>query len=538
MKKLLLLIFFVQSALCLTAQIRLSAFFSNSMVLQRNQRIPLWGWAAPNEKITVQFHTQTLKTKTGKDGKWHINLAEESAGGPYTLTVKGKTTIIINDVLVGEVWIASGQSNMEMKIGDWGFINNYKQEIADANYPQIRQFEVPKNTAAHPLQDVTGGDWKLCTPQNAALFSAAAYFFARDLYKQLKVPIGIINTTWGGTHVETWTSKEALESSTEFKDMIAAMKKTDIKDLIQQRREKAEKRLQQLRAGAAPAKEELALWKENSYDDSKWNTMNLPGLWEQQGLEDFDGFVWFRKTILVKEEDAGKAAEISLAMMDDNDETYLNGIKIGATAGYNIVRKYSVSAGILKAGKNVIAVRVEDTGGGGGVWGDATEMKYTIAEKEESLAGKWLFNIESSKPGATSLDPNSFPTLLFNAMINPLIPYGIKGVIWYQGEANAGRAYQYRTAFPLMITDWRTHWQQGDFPFYFVQLASWNANNGNSNKGSEWAELREAQAMSLSLPNTGMAVTTDIGDAIDIHPKNKQDVGKRLAAPAISKPFI
>jgi sialate O-acetylesterase len=263
----------------------------------------------------------------------------------------------------------------------------------------------------------------------------------------------------------------------------------------------------------------------------------VPQLWEQQEPGDIDGIIWFRKTIEIKAEDAGKPAVIDLAMIDDEDETYLNGEKIGATAVYNLHRKYTIRAGVLKEGKNVIAIKVTDTGGGGGVYGEAVDVKLTIGDKIIPLAGKWLYRIESVKPISLTMGPNSYPTLLFNAMINPLLPFAIKGAIWYQGEANAGRAYQYSKAFPLMINDWRKQWQQGDFPFYFVQLASWNADNGNSEKGSTWAELREAQTQTLSLANTGMAVTTDIGDTKDIHPKNKQEVGKRLAAIALNKTY-
>jgi sialate O-acetylesterase len=261
--------------------------------------------------------------------------------------------------------------------------------------------------------------------------------------------------------------------------------------------------------------------------------MELPGLWEGKGLDGVDGIVWFRKEITVAAEDAGKSAVLELASIDDNDITYVNGVKVGNTNAYNAKRKYIIPAGILKAGKNVIAVRVEDTGGGGGIYGDAADVKITIDGKQQSLAGKWLFQVAALQKGNTAVGPNDYPTLLFNAMLHPLIPYTIQGVIWYQGEANADRAYQYRKAFPLMITDWRQHWQEGDFPFYFVQLASFNAANGDSKNGSTWAELREAQSMTLSLPNTGMAVTTDIGTSNDIHPRNKQDVGKRLAAIAL-----
>ncbi len=281
-------------------------------------------------------------------------------------------------------------------------------------------------------------------------------------------------------------------------------------------------------------------WKDNAFDDSHWPHMKLPGLWEQQGLglEDLDGIVWFRKTMIISEQDAGKPAILELSKIDDSDDTYVNGIMIGETKNkYADKRTYNIPAGILKAGKNIIAVRVEDTGGGGGIYGKADDMQFTIGGKTQSLAGEWAFRIESASAGSAGIGPNSFPTLLFNAMINPLIPYAIKGAIWYQGEANAGRAYQYRKAFPMMITDWREHWGEGDFPFLFVQLASFNASGGTSETGSTWAELREAQTMTLSLPHTGMAVSTDIGDPTDKHPKNKQDVGKRHADLALNNEY-
>jgi sialate O-acetylesterase len=280
-------------------------------------------------------------------------------------------------------------------------------------------------------------------------------------------------------------------------------------------------------------------WKNGVYNDNAWSVMTLPNLWEQQGLDGVDGQVWYRKTIHIDAADAGKDAMLSLAMIDDSDETFVNGIKVGATINqYNQQRSYPVRSGILKTGSNVIAIRVDDTGGGGGVYGKPEDLKLSFAGGSTlSLAGEWKYAVENVAMSNNTVGPNSYPTLLFNAMIHPILKLGLRGAIWYQGESNAGRAYQYRKAFPLMITDWRNHWGQGDFPFYYVQLASFDANHGNSAIGSSWAELREAQAMTLALPNTGMAVTIDIGEATDIHPRNKQDVGKRLAAIALRRDY-
>ncbi len=512
--------------------IMLPKIFGDNMVLQRSKPIAIWGWAAPGEKVTVQFNKQTKNTIAGAAGKWMVSLAAENAGGPFELTVKGSNEIDIKNILVGEVWVCSGQSNMEMPIEGWGKINNYQQEIAGANYPMIRHFKVPNTTSTKLKDDLAGGDWKVCSPVTAGDFSATAYFFARELYNKLKVPIGLVNTSWGGTQSEAWTSEKAFDSNPEMKYVATAMKSSPLEKNMQERSQLVLTSITKLQGdfdGAANTSD----WKNNDFDDSKWPAMKVPGVWESQGLPNLDGTVWFRKTITISDADAGKVAVLELSLIDDNDEAYINGVKVGSTTGYNIPRKYTVAAGILKAGKNTIAVKIEDTGGGGGIDGDAALVKLTIGDNVLPLAGDWLFRVASIKAGSTGIGPNDYPSLLFNAMLNPIINYTIRGAIWYQGETNAGRAYQYRTAFPLMITDWRQHFKQGNFPFYFVQLSTFGSAAANSNTGSDWGELREAQAMALSLPNTGMAVTTDIGNPADIHPKNKQDVGKRLARIAL-----
>lgn len=531
MKKILFALLILLVAQRSYSNINLPKIFGDNMVLQRNKLIPVWGWADANEKIAVQFNKQVKRTIADKNGKWMINLNPEKAGGPYELVVSGKNIIKFSNVLVGEVWICSGQSNMEMPIEGWGKINNYEQEMAAANYPQIRHIKIPNKVSSLPKDDIASGEWKICNPQNAGDFTAAGYFFARELYSTLKVPVGLINTSWGGTMVETWTSRKAFEQSVEFKNMIAGMPSLNLDSLSKARNESLLKKIESVQ-GALTNKETAMTWNQADIDDSKWAPMNLPALWEQRGLDGLDGIVWFRRSIVVSAEDAGKEATLELAMIDDDDITYVNGVKVGSTNSYNTKRKYTIPAGVLKEGKNSIAIWVKDTGGGGGVYGDAGDMKITIGNKSQSLAGDWLYRIESILQ-STFVGPNDYPALLFNAMVNPLVPYAMRGVIWYQGEANVGRAWQYRQAFPLMIKDWRKQWGAGDFPFYFVQLSSFNEANGNSKNGSTWAELREAQTFTLSLPNTGMAVITDIGNAKDIHPKNKQDVGKRLAAIAL-----
>lgn len=535
MKKLFIVfVFFLYLSLQAFSNIRLPKILGDNMVLQRNKNITIWGWADANEKVSVQFNKQSKSTKADKSGKWIIVLSPEIAGGPFQLVIKGKNIITLSNILVGEVWVCSGQSNMEWPVRN---SNNAEEEIKNASFPSIRHFEVTKSVSLHPEDDVKGGSWNICSPETVGNFTAVGYFFARELYQKLNIPIGLIHTSWGGTHSETWTSHEAFAQSTEFKDMIAAMPKVDLDALSKQKQEALVNKLNGMGI-TFPAKD-VENWKRDDYDAASWKTMSLPNVWEQQGLVNFDGVVWFRKNVTVTTADAGKEATLELARIDDSDESFVNGVLIGATKNrYDEKRKYKIPPGVLKEGRNVIAVRVDDTGGGGGLYGEAADMKLTTASNAiTTLVGDWSFNVESIMSGNNSVGPNEYPTLLFNAMLNPIINYGIEGAIWYQGESNAGRAYQYRTAFPLMIKDWRNHFKQGDFPFYFVQLANFNAGNGTTEHGSTWAELREAQTLTLSMPNTGMAVTTDIGNPKDIHPRNKQDVGKRLAAIALTKVY-
>ena len=460
MKRFLLLLLTLSIAFGSYADVRLPRILSDNMVLQRDKPIKIWGWADASENVTISFKGQTKKIKADKSGKWVAVLNAEPAGGPYQLTIKGKNTIILSDILIGEVWVCSGQSNMEWTVRS---TKNAEQEIQEAMYPEIRQFLVQKSVASSPADDVKGGDWKTCSPENVPAFTAVGYFFARELYQAHKVPIGLINTSWGGTHSETWTSRQAFEQSDEFKEMIASLPELDLEALSKKRYEDQLKKLKAMNFNLPATGVEN--WKKTDYSDNQWKTMKLPGLWEQQGLAEVDGIIWFRKMVTIGPDDAGKEAVLELGMIDDSDETFVNGISVGSTKSYNEKRKYKIPAGILKEGNNLIAIQVTDSGGGGGIFGDALDMQLTTFCKIViALTGNWSFNIEQLLAGNTSIGPNSYPTLLFNAMISPLLPYAIRGALWYQGESNAGRAFQYRTAFPLMIQDWRTHWKQGDFP--------------------------------------------------------------------------
>lgn len=513
----------VQMAL---AEVRLPKVFGSHMVLQRRKPIPVWGWADAGEKITVTLANQSKTAKAGKDGKWRLALDPIEAGGPFQLVVMGKkNTVTYDDVLAGEVWICSGQSNME-----WPLIaaTNGKDEIKTANYPQIRQLAVSKAMSLTLTSDIQG-EWTVCSPATAPGYTAVGYFFAKQLQKELSVPIGLINSSWGGTHSETWTSREAMNQDDELKLEADKLPGT-YQEVVQSGKERIRKLLQQ-QQGGLPTAAEAQTWADPDLNTSAWKSMNAPGDWEWGGLPTVDGVVWFRREVIVPETSPLTHVKLTIGSVDDDDSTYVNGQLVGSTKGLR-ARAYALPDGLLKPGRNVIAVRVADNGGGGGLMGTAEQLRLVGDNLDLSLAGSWQYRVAEINPSSYNPGPNTYATQLFNAMINPLVPYAVAGAIWYQGESNAGRAYQYRRTFPLMIQDWRQHWGQ-DFPFLFVQLASFNASNGDSRRGSAWSELREAQTMTLQLPNTGMAVTADIGEATDIHPKNKRDVGNRLAAEAM-----
>ena len=528
------LLFFTNSF----AVVKLPAIFSSNMVLQQQSEVPFWGEATPNKTvmITSTWNRKTIETKTDAKGNWKTTVSTPVYGGPFTIVLSDGKKTILENVMVGEVWLCSGQSNMEMPLAGWGKIANFEKEIAGANYPDIRLLQVSKTLSTKPLTDleVTNGGWVACSPKTVEEFSAVGYFFGKNLYETKNIPIGIINTSWGGTIAEAWTSGSSLKTMPDFKTAVDKMEQTVVnkselkakynKDLIdwQNQIEKADK-------GFSNGK---ILWAVKELDDSDWKPMNIPDNWENQSLPGFDGVVWFRKTVEIPADWQNTMLTLNLDMIDDNDITYFNGVEVGHTDGWNLSRKYVIPASLVKSGKAVITVRVFDTGGGGGIYGNASLLTLSYAtDKNIPLAGSWQYKVGfnlNEIPAAPKLfdDPNQ-PTVLFNAMINPIVPFTIKGVIWYQGESNADKAYQYRELFPLMIKDWRRQWKS-DFPFYFVQLANYTAILPQPADAS-WAELREAQLQTLHLENTGMAVTIDIGNEKDIHPKNKQEVGRRLS---------
>ena len=532
------------------ADVRLPALVGDNMVLQQNVPARVWGWAAPGEQVTVTMAGKSAKAKADAQGRWEVRLGPFKAGGPHEMTIAAKNAIVLKNVLVGEVWVGSGQSNMEWPLQNAAY---GADEVARANHPEIHLFTVTKATALEPRDDVQGR-WVVCTPENAATFSAVAYFFGRELNEKLSVPVGLIHSSWGGTPAEAWTSRAALAALPELRPMADALGRA-ANNLPEARRayEAAQAKWEQEHFLQDPGNRGLDLgYARADFDEQGWQGMRLPQFWETAGLQ-IDGAVWFRKTVDLPASWEGKELTLALGPVDDFDVTYFNGTKVGATGSetpnfYMVPRKYKVPGALVHAGRNVIAVRVFDHYGQGGFGGGASDMTLSATGAQPiSLAGDWLYKVEMSveplkvdfstqpiaPPGLGN--PNT-PTVLYNAMLAPLVPYTIRGAIWYQGESNADRARGYRTLFPTMIRDWRAAWGEGNFPFLFVQLANFQARKTEPGE-SNWAELREAQTMTLGEPATGMAVIIDIGEAGDIHPRNKQDVGHRLALWALAKTY-
>lgn len=542
--KSVIIIFFV-SIFPLSAKINLPPIFSDNMVLQRNTETPIWGTAKAmkNVKIITSWDNQTYTTKADDEGHWQIKVKTPEAGGPYNISISDGTEIKLNNILIGEVWLCSGQSNMDMPLDGWERINNYEQEVKSADYPQIRLIDIKDTASNQPLCDVNSTGWNVCQPSTIANFSAVAYFFGRDIHEFLHVPVGLIIASWGGTVAEAWTSSESLEYMPDFKEAVNEIKNLSDEEAILLYERRMNEWMQKVIATDAGFNGEKAIWAEQTFTDTEWNEMTLPGYFERQ-TGNFDGVVWFRKTVKIPGNWKNQELELALGAIDDNDISYFNGYRIGETNNHNQKRIYKIPANLVTENEATITVRVEDTGGDGGFHGNAEDIyiKKAIGENSAiiSLADNWKYKAAvdytkiDSRPQHPLNNPNR-PSVLFNGMIHPLVPYAIQGAIWYQGESNELRPYQYRELFPLMIRDWRKQWDR-DFPFYFVQLANFR-NLQTQPSESGWAELREAQLLTLQLDNTGMAVAIDIGDAYDIHPKNKQEVGRRLALNAIAKTY-
>ena len=540
-----------------TNKIVLSPLFTDGMVLQRNTKVNIWGQSSRNTEINIISEWgQELKLKSDSTGIWKGKILTPKAGGPFYLKIISENqNITIEDIMIGEVWIASGQSNMEMTMNGFPpkeLILNSENEILNANYPNIRMFDVERSMKLKPSNKLSGS-WIKTSPKEVESFSATAYFFAQEVHKHLDIPIGIIHSSWGGTPAEAWTSGIKLKELGFFVNTLENMEKSDPEEVAIQWFNKFKSiDIPQKSPSEGVLKEyyknlQFSDGKLNEFelDDQSWQTVFLPGRFDTLKLWQFDGVIWLRKEIFLN--DISSDYNLHIEYIDDMDKTYFNGNLIGDFSGYGYHREkrnYNVPKSILKKGKNVIAIRAVDIIGEGEF---GREMNLTNNNgKIISIEGLWkykpvaeiyenkFYTYETKlslteRPYLNKLSP-FLPKVLFNGMINPLIPYTIKGVIWYQGEANVGRHNQYSSLFPGMIEDWRNKWNN-EFPFYFVQIAPFRYAEDPLKNVSQ--ELREAQRKTLELPKTGMVVTLDIGDFDNIHPANKKDVGKRLARLAL-----
>lgn len=513
------------------SQVRLPKLISDGMVLQRDAKIKVWGWAAEGEKITVHFIDSTYTTTADVNGDWTIDFPKLNAGGPYEIKVNASNSIVLRDIMIGDVWVCSGQSNMELNMKRVSPL--YESEIANAEYPDIRYFEVPdKYNFNHPQKDLLSGRWEKASPEKVLSFSAVCYFFGKELYEKYKVPIGLINSALGGSPAESWISEEGLK---EFPDHYNEAQRFKDSTLISQIQNEDRIRIKswynQLRKDDAGYANPEIPWISPEYNSTDWAIMKVPGYWANDSLGFINGVVWFRKEINVPASMIGKNARLNLGRIIDADSVFINGIFVGSTSYQYPPRRYDIPSNVLKEGKNIIVVRVINTIGKGGF---AEDKPYELVGEGEriNLRGDWQYRLGAQmEPLIGETFIRWKPLGLFNAMIAPLLNCSIKGVIWYQGESNADRPVEYQKLFPALIKDWRKNWDQGDFPFLFVQLPNFMKAEPEPSE-SHWALLREAQLKTLSLPNMAMAVTIDIGEWNDIHPLNKKDVGKRLALAA------
>jgi len=510
-------------------QVRLPQIIRDSMILQRDANIKIWGWAAKAEKIRIDLNGKKYSARADPEGKWSAWLPPMKAGGPYTMVISASNKITLKDILVGEVWLVSGQSNMEYQLGYDDA--DFAKEMAEVNNPQIRQFKVPiRPLLDGPKDDLAGGSWRWANPSAIGSFSAVAYFFAKKLYEKYHIPIGIINSSVGGTPIEAWISEEGLK---DFSSILSTVEKNKDTAYINSLRRAP---------GGFPGRQESTKdkglngpvrWYDTAYAPKGWRPIAIPGYWEDQGAKDLDGTVWYRKEIEVPSSMVGKPARVYLGRIVDADVLYINGTQVGRSFSLYSERRYNVPAGLLKGGKNLVVAKITNYMGKGGFVPD--KPYYLFAGKDTiSLVGYWQYKVGevfipgTGPVGGGRVAAQNSPTALYNGMIAPVINYSIRGFLWYQGESNISRAREYAQLQPAQIVDWRSKWNIGNLPFLLVQLPNYQDYSYLPTESS-WALFRESQSRALSLPNTGMAVTIDVGEWNDIHPWNKEVVGYRLA---------
>jgi len=527
---------FFAASIKTAAQVRLPRLVRDSMILQRDAPVAIWGWASANEKVNVKLNGKAYRTKANVTGEWSVQLPPTQAGGPFTMEISGKNKIILKDILFGDVWFCSGQSNMvhQLNIHDV----TYAKEIETANFPEIRQFWIPTLTNLQaPQSDLPVGYWKAAVGEDVRPFSAVAYFFAKKIHEKYKVPVGIINASVGGTPIEAWISEEGFKDFSEITNTIKKNKDTAYLNSFS-RRPTAPRPAPPVDAGMNTTPK----WFEAAYEPKGWRNINIPGYWEDQGIKDLNGIVWYRKEIDIPPTMVGKNAKVFLGRIVDADELYINGIQVGNTTYQYPQRRYPVPAGVLRPGKNIFVVRVTNTNGKGGFVPDKPYCIFAGTDTVD-LKGTWQYKAGVAfRPGSGGgfggggINAQNQPTALYNAMVAHAINYNIKGFCWYQGESNAGRPQEYEKLLKALINDWRSKWKQDSLPFLNVQLPGF-MDYSYLPAESQWAILREAQLNALSVPNTALAVAIDLGEWNDIHPDNKKDVGERLAFAAFKTAY-
>ncbi|RKS19155.1 sialate O-acetylesterase [Flavobacterium endophyticum] len=518
MKRILSLLFIAIST-TLSAKATLPKFFSDHMVLQRDAPITIYGWADPGKTVKVSFKNQNLESKTNANGEWSLTFSSQAAGGPFEMVISEDNKITFKDVYIGDVWFCSGQSNMGWKLED---ALNGKEELSNASHEKIKLLQVSRTMAGIPQKDIEKGQWETSSPESAEGFSAVAYFFGRELFQKYNVPIGLINSSWGGTNIEAWMSEDLMGKHTAAQKVIAEMKGINFQEVMKSYKKEFtawEKKADELDLGT---KEK---WHNKDYNTSSWKTITLPVYWSKAKVTPNDGVIWVTRNFELTAKDLAKD-ELTLAIgrVDNEDITYINGIKVGESTQKDLDRFYKVPKSVLVAGKNVITIRVKNTGDIGGFRGDAQSLYIETASQRLSLAGEWKYEAGTKDIEEVPVrqHPTKYPTSLYNGMVAPFFGLKIKGIIWYQAEANSKNAKEYAGMFKDMITDWRKKWN-ADYPFIYAQLPNY------ANQNNRWITLRESQSKALELKNTGMAVLIDVGEDDNIHPIHKQIVGKRMA---------
>lgn len=532
------------------AQVSLSPLFTDNMVLQQQSEATLWGKTQAGKTVEVytSWNGKTQKTKANDDGHFRVIIKTPHAGGPYSITVSDGVATKIDNVMIGDVWLCSGQSNMEFPVDGWGKVVNYKQEVENANFPHIRLLRVDNKMSSLPESTfgAVDGGWQICSPETVSGFSAVGYMFGRELLKSQHIPIGLIQSTWGGTPAEAWTSAEALGLMPDFACEVKRIQsmpyaEDDRMKFYENELKRWEEKLEEIQMVQGYCVRDFL---QVGFDDSSWDTVKQPGYLTSGEYESFDGIIWVRKVIDIPDSWKGRDLTLKLGKIDDNDITYFNGTVVGRSDGYAEDRKYTVPASIVNTNQIVITVRITDIGGWSGIVGQNDTIPLTLVCEGDDpiiLNGEWRARKTLSLNDIPPIPRNPVRdaknvSMLYNAMINPLVSYNIKGVVWYQGEDNANRAYQYRELLPLMITDWRKHWGY-DFDFYIMELANYRERDSLP-QSSKWAEMREAQQTTgRIMKNSGSACIIDIGDANDIHPRNKQEAARRLALVARAKTY-